>query len=111
MLAAAIRLYLDENITPQVAVQLRRHGINAVSVHELGLTGDSDANHFARAVALQQVFVTCDTDFLVLTKGVEHYGIVFGRQKRMSIGDWVTKLMLLCGVYDAEDMRNHIEYI
>lgn len=110
-MAAAIHLYLDENISPQVAVQLRRHGINATSVHEMGITGESDDNHLARATELQQVIVTCDTDFLSLVEGVEHYGIVFGRQKRMSIGDWVTKLVLLCGVYDADDMRNHVEYV
>lgn len=110
-MAAAIHLCLDENITPKVAVQLRRRGINVTSVHELGLTGDSDANHFARAIALQQVFVTCDTDLLILAKSTEHCGIVFGIQKRMSIGDWVTKLVLLCSVYDADDMRNHVEFL
>jgi hypothetical protein len=111
-LAAGIHLYLDENITPKVAVQLRRRGINATSVHEIGLAGDTDANHLARATALQQILVTCDSDFLVLAaEGVEHSGIVFGIQEETSVGDWVTKLELLCNVYDVEDMRNHVEYL
>lgn len=111
-MAAAIHLYLDENITPKVAVQLRRRGINAISIHEMGLTGDSDINHLTRAAALQKVLVTCDADFLVLAaKGFEHCGIIFGIQEEMSIGDWVTNLELLCSVYGLEDMRNHIEYV
>ena len=41
-MAAAIHLYLDENISPKVAVQLRRRGFNATSIHEMGLTGDEE---------------------------------------------------------------------
>ena len=112
MFVAAIHLYLDENISPKVAIQLRRRGFNAISVHELGLTGDSDINHLTRAAALQQVLVTCDTDFLALaSKGVEHSGIIFGVQEEMSIGAWVTELELLCSVFKPEEMRNHIEYV
>ena len=54
-MAASIRLYLDECLTPTIATQLRRRGIDVLSVHEAGLTGDSDANHLARATALQSV--------------------------------------------------------
>ena len=112
MLEAAIHLYLDENISPKVAVQLRKRGVNATSVHEIGLTGDSDINHLTRAASLQQVLVTCDTDFLVLAStGIEHCGIGFGVQEEMSIGAWVKELELLCKVCRLEDMRNHIEYI
>jgi hypothetical protein len=111
-LAAGIHLYLDENITPKVAAQLRRRGISATSVHELGLTGDSDANHLERAIAMQWVLVTCDIDFLVMAaEGAEHSGIVFGIQEEMSVGDWVTRFEMLCAVYDIEDMRNHVEYL
>lgn len=111
-MAAGIRLYLDENLTPRIAVQLRRRGVDVVSVHELGLTGDSDPNHLARAASLKQVLVTCDTDFLRLAaEGCEHAGIVFGIQEEITLGEWVLKLDLLCNVYSAEDMRNHVEYL
>jgi hypothetical protein len=48
---------------------------------------------------------------MMAADGVEHSGIVFGIQEETSIGDWVTKLELLCNVYDSEDMRNHVEYL
>jgi Domain of unknown function (DUF5615) len=111
-LAAVISLYLDENLTPKIAVQLRRRGIEVVSVHELGLTGDSDANHLARATVMGCVLVTSDTDFLVMAaQGVEHAGIAFGSQEDLSIGDWVKGLELLCAVYTPDDMKNHVEYL
>ena len=111
-MAAAIRLYLDENITPKVAVQLRRRGVDIVSIHELGLTGDSDENHLKRATEKGRVLVTTDTDFLVMaSEGIEHAGIVFGIQENLSIGDWVNGLELVAAVYSAEDMINHVEYL
>lgn len=111
-MAAAIRLYLDENLSPRIAEQLRRRGVDVVTVHDLGVAGDADENHLERAVRLQRVLVTHDTDFLVLAaSGTEHPGIVFGVQERLGIGDWVKALDLLCAVYTPEDMANHIEYI
>jgi len=111
-LAAAIRLYLDENLSPRIAVQLRRRGIDAVTVHDLDVAGDTDENHLARATRLQRVLVTADVDFLVMAAaGQQHLGIVFGEQTTHKIGDWVKALDLLCAVYAPEEMANHIEYI
>lgn len=113
-MAAAIRLYLDENLSPRIAAQLRRRGVDIVTVHDLGVAGDTDENHLARALRLEleRVLVTSDTDFLVLAaSGQNHTGVVFGIQDRHDIGDWVKALDLLCAVYTPEDMINHVEYI
>ncbi len=109
---AVIRLYLDENLSPRIAEQLHRRGVDAVSVHELGLTGHSDSNHLERAVALGYVLVTADTDFLKMARdNPEHRGIVFGPQEDLSIGDWVARLELISKVYTSEDMHGHIEFL
>jgi predicted nuclease of predicted toxin-antitoxin system len=111
-LAVAISLYLDENISPKVASQLRLRGIDAVAVQELGLKGDSDENHLQRAQRMQSVLVTADTDFLIMaSEGIEHQGIIFGTQETLSIGDWVNRLELIAAVYTREDMLNHVEYL
>jgi len=103
---------LDENLSPRIAVQLRRRGIDAVTVHDLDVAGDTDENHLARATRLQRVLVTADVDFLVMAAaGQQHLGIVFGEQTTHKIGDWVKALDLLCAVYAPEEMANHIEYI
>jgi hypothetical protein len=103
---------LDENLSPRIAEQLHRRGIDMVTVQELGLRGDTDENHLVRATQLERVLVTSDTDFLrMASAGIEHAGIVFGVQEDHNIGDWVTKLELICFVYTPEDMVNHVEYL
>lgn len=111
-MAADISLYLDEHLSPTIAKQLRRRGIQVYTLQELGTLGDSDENHLSRATGLNCVLCTCDEDYLVLAaEGVEHAGIVFGNQFKHGIGDWVKGLALICAVYSAEDMRNHVEYL
>lgn len=111
-MAADISLYLDENLTPKIAEQLQRRGIDVVAVRDLDLLGDSDDNHLQRATEMGRVLVTSDTDFLIMAAdGAQHAGIVFGVQQNLSIGDWVNRLEMLVAVYDPADMVNHVEYL
>lgn len=111
-MAAAIRLYLDENLSPVTAEQLRLRGIDALSVRDLGTLGESDEFHFKRANELDRVVVTSDMDFLrLVSEGVEHMGVIFGDQPTLTIGDWVKGLELICFVYTPDDMKNHVEYL
>ncbi len=111
-MAASISLYIDENLNPEIANQLRLRGIDAVSVRDLSLLGDSDVNHLTHATAMGRVLVTADADFLVLaSSSIEHSGIIFGAQETHSIGDWVRGLEVFCFVYDANDMKNHVEFM
>jgi len=43
---------MDENINPEIAVQLARIGIEVVTVRDLELLGDSDSNHLNRATEM-----------------------------------------------------------
>lgn len=80
-MATAIRLYLDENISPSVARQIEQRGVFAVSVRDLGVLGDSDINHLRRATELACVLCTHDSDYLVLAaQGVPHAGIIYAQQ-------------------------------
>lgn len=107
-----IRFYLDENIPIAIATQLERHGIECVTTRDLDQLGDSDESHFARAKAMNCVFCTHDSDFLRFAQsGVEHAGLVFGRQHKHSIGDWVTFLSLIHEVYSPDEMHNRIEFL
>jgi predicted nuclease of predicted toxin-antitoxin system len=111
-LAAAVRLYLDENLSPVIAEQLRLRGIDAVSVRDLGHLGKSDEFHLEQATAQGRVLVTSDIDFLqMVSEGVEHPGVVFGDQQSNTIGNWVKGLALICFVLTPDDMKNHVEYL
>jgi predicted nuclease of predicted toxin-antitoxin system len=107
-----VRFYLDENVSPALAEQLRRRGIEAVTVRDLGLLGDSDLNHLQRATAFGFVLCTHDSDYVELAlSGLPHAGIVFAQQATATLGDWVRFLSLIHGVYEAHEMVNLIEYL
>lgn len=107
-----VRFYLDENLNPLLAEQLKRRGIEAVTVRDLGLLGDSDLSHLQRATEMGDVLCTHDADYVDLAlAGTAHAGIVFGQQHKHSLGDWMRFLRLIHGVYEAEDMINVIEYV
>jgi len=110
--AAVIRLYLDENLSPKIAHQLQRRGIDVITAHDVDALGDTDENHLQRATNLGRVLCTHDADYLILSSsGVEHTGIVYGIQEKHRIGDWVNGLELICSVYTPQDMLNHVEYL
>jgi hypothetical protein len=107
-----VRFYLDENVQVVIAEQLRLRAIDAVTARDVQALGESDVSHLVRAPALGRVLCTHDSDYVELaTSGVEHAGIVIGKQYKHSIGDWVNFLDLVHGVYKAEDMVNLIEYL
>ena len=110
-MANAVPLYFDENMQGAVLIQLRRRGIDIVTVQELGLRGASDESHIDRAREMQRVICTNDQDFLrLISSGIPHAGLVFG-SPQTTIGDWVKSLELLCEVMTLKDMENHIEYL
>ena len=109
---ANLRFYLDENVPVQVARQLKSRGIDAVTVRDLGLLGESDINHLRNATQTGRIVCTCDADFLNLdASGVRHAGIVFGKQDIHYIGDWVNWLTLMHAVYTDEEMLNRVEFM
>jgi hypothetical protein len=111
-LAASVRLYIDENLSPVIAQQLQLRGFEVLSVRDLGALGDSDPDQFARAQTIGCAVVTADADFLrMAARQSEHCGIIYGRQQGHSISDWVTALELICMIYTADDMVNRIEYL
>ena len=63
-----MKLYLDEDISPKIAVLLRKMNVDAVSAHERGMIGASDEDQFLIAVSEKRVMVTRNrNDFVALT--------------------------------------------
>jgi hypothetical protein len=111
-LASDILYYLDENIPIVIAEQLKRKGIDVVTVRDIGRLGDSDENHLQRASEMGRVLCKHDQDFLRLAaEGINHKGIVFGIQDLHSIGDWVRGLELIHAILKPDDMENNVEYL
>ncbi len=111
-LTNTLSFYLDENLEIAIGEQLQMRGIDAVTVRDLQLLGDSDINHLHRASQMQRVLCTYDQDYLILSnQGIPHFGIVFGQRTKHQIGDWINHLVLMRNVYNVDDMQNRIEYL
>lgn len=107
-----IRYHLDEHIDPAVAEGLRRRGVDVTTTLGAGLTGASDEDQLAFAVAQGRVLVTRDRHFLVLhSEGTAHAGIAFWHSKRRNVGQLVLDLVLLRRAATAEEIRGHVEYV
>ena len=112
MAVEKLRFYLDENVPVEIARQLSSRGIDAVTVRDLNLLGDSDENHLQRATDMGRVLCTHDSDYIQMASdGIEHAGIVFGQQEVHYIGEWVKHLELMHAVYKPEDMVNSVEHL
>lgn len=106
-----IKFYLDEHVPRAVALELRKQGVDALTVAEAGMRGATDEQHLAWGRVEDRVLFTHDKDFLRLSgAGVEHAGIVYAT-RRLSIGEVVQGLMLVYQVLDPEEMRGHVEYL
>ena len=63
-----MKLYLDEDISPKVAVILKKKGMDALSAHESGMLEASDEEQLAFAAADERAMVTRNRDdFITLT--------------------------------------------
>jgi uncharacterized protein with PIN domain len=109
---SALRFFLDENVPTEIARQLRLSGIDAVSARDLRRLGLEDPDHLSYATGQGQVLCTHDQDFLRLAaEGIEHAGIAFSPQDRVSIGGWVRSLRALHARFDAEQARNQVFFL
>ena len=107
-----IRFHLDENVDPDVARALRRHGIDVTTSIEVGLLTKEDSAQLAYALEEGRVIVTHDADFLRMdARGVEHAGIAYCHKSACSVGEIIRTLMLIFEVLEPEELMGRVEYL
>src|SRR5215212_4926328 len=100
------RLHTDAHISPDVAIQLRGFGYDAVSARELQMLTAADEEHMERAISEQRAVVTSDRDFQqlhtnYLMAGREHWGIIYVRKQ--DTGSIIRQLRKLLTALSATD--------
>jgi hypothetical protein len=105
------RFLADEHVPHAVVSGLQMRGIDAVSVAERHLLGQSDRELLEKARVESRVIVTRDPDFLRLhAEGRAHAGIVFFPQDR-PVGELIRRLALVAQILGAEGMAGHVEFV
>ncbi len=91
---------------------LRARGADVLTAQDAGSCGLPDPDQLAFATADERVMVTFDTDYLALHyAGTQHAGIAWCEEQKYDIGDLLRALLLIHGVFNRDDMRNHLEYL
>jgi len=107
-----IKFHLDENVSNAIALGLHRRGIDVTTTAEVKLIGASDQEQIAFALSKNRLIFTHDDDFVVLHwSGINHAGIIYCAQQRRSIGEILSKLILIWEVLEPEEMKKQLEFL
>ncbi len=73
-----VKLLLDENLSPSIAVLLCQDGVDAAHIRDRGMTGATDAEVLERAYSEDRILVTANVeDFEKLARARDlHVGII-----------------------------------
>ena len=111
MSTSKLRFYLDENMNPEIAIQLVRHGIDVMSARDAGMLHAADCEQLRFAAECGRMICTEDTDFVdPATVTAEHAGIVFFPGGNRGVGTIVKALRELHSTETTETMNNSITY-
>ncbi|MCY4070364.1 MAG: DUF5615 family PIN-like protein [Chloroflexi bacterium] len=108
---AAVKFFMDENMPPAVAEQLRIGGIDVSSLHALEIFSEGDPNLLELATAESRVICTRDADYVRMARaGAQHAGIVFFEKGQRNIGYIVRSLRHIADERTSAEMRNLVEF-
>jgi hypothetical protein len=109
---AEIRFHLDECVGIAIADGLRRRNIDVTTTPESQLLSSDDLDQLAFAQREGRVLITQDADFLRLAReGRPHCGIAYYVPGSRTIGDLISRLVLIHAILDADEMNGTIEFI
>ena len=109
------KLYLNEHLSPRLAVQLRRYGFDVVSSQEANMLSQDDEEQFAWAVGEQRAIVTFNfNDFVALhekciSDGKEHFGIILSTAETLAV--LLHRLLRLLNSISVDDLKNQIRWL
>lgn len=112
----ALSLYMDHNIPAPITEGVRGRGIDVLTAFEDGSHTLPDPEILDRAAVLGRALFTQDTDFLIEAARRQRTeepfaGVIFVRQRNLSIGRCVDALENLAAAASTEDLANAVHYL
>jgi predicted nuclease of predicted toxin-antitoxin system len=110
-----LKLYLDENLSPRLAEQLRLHGFDVIATHESNRTGTTDASQLAFAANENRTIVTINhRDFAMLHEhylatGQTHAGIILTTEEMTQT--LRRRLLRLLNTLTMRDVTNQMRWL
>ncbi len=113
-----VSLYIDEDVTNQLAELIRKRGYNAVSAVDLGKISVLDDEHLAYAVERRMTVLTYnERDYVELARqwaqnNRKHYGILISDQFSVrQIGELLRRVLNFLDRVTADEMINVVRYL
>ncbi len=112
----SVALYLDQHVPKAIRSGLRARQVDVVSAFEDGTSEWDDDSLLDRVLQVGRVLFTQDEDFLVIanqrqTAGIPFAGILFARQRDISIQQAIRDLELIAKVCEPSDFSNRVEFL
>lgn len=97
----SLALYMDENVHGAITTGLRLRGVDVLTVQEDDRAGLPDPLVLDRAMELERIVFTQDSDFLIQAnrrqaQGLSFAGVVYGHQLLVQIGDCIRDFRDYC---------------
>ena len=109
------KLYLDEHLSPRLAIQLRKYGFDAVCAKERNMLSKEDDHQLKFAVSEKRALVTCNfCDFVNLdqdysSENMVHWGIILTTE--VTIGTMLNRLLKMLNLITADGLKNQVRWL
>jgi predicted nuclease of predicted toxin-antitoxin system len=111
-----VKFYFDHHVPQAITDGLRLRQVDVLTAREDGAHRLSDSELLDRATALDRVLFSQDKDLLreaefCRQSGTPFRGVVFARQRRVSIGKCVEGLDLIAKAGNPEDLADQVFHL
>jgi predicted nuclease of predicted toxin-antitoxin system len=116
--ALYVALYLDEDVTSQLAAMIEQRGFRVVSAMDIGMVERPDEEHLTYATEHKMtLFSYNEGDYVELarrwaTEGRTHSGILISDQFSLrQIGELLRRILNFLNTVTADEMVNVVRYL
>jgi hypothetical protein len=109
-------LYMNHHVRRAVTVGLRQRGVDVLPSQEDGTNRLSDPELLNRALAVGRTLFSQDEDLLAEAtrrqrSGEPFAGVIYGHQRKVTIGQCITDLEIIAKVCEPADLANRVFYL